>query len=547
MENIGLKALHVALMVWGRRWYVLFAALGICILGWTAVFMVPSQYQASTRIYVDTDSLLAPLLRGMTADVNLGQQVDMMQRTLLSRPNLENVLRMTDLDLRANTSRDKDGLIASVGDRVAIRSGGRNLFTVNFIDPDPEVAKKVVQALLTIFIESNLGASRQDIQKARRFIDDQVAEYENQLKVMEARMAEFKRIHPGMLAQAGTVAMRVEVARDRLVQIESEIEDAVAKRDSIAKEMKSTPQYLEVDGVPMVVDRSGDPAVVLDKDINEARQRLTQLRFKFTDQHPDVTEAQRYLDELIEQKRAQGAAPAGSRRSGAVAQRVANPLYDQIRLRLIDAESQVQTLERRRATQKIEIARLDDLARTSPEIEAQALGLDRDYSVIKKNYEELLGRRESAKLSQDVDAKADKVQFRVIDPPFVPAEPNFPNRPLLLTGVLLAGLAGGIVVAFIHAQMADAFSSAQQLCDALRLTVIGSVSWVGSASPRHQLREVMSFSGAIVGLLMLYSLLMIAIVMPHPRSLLSLNAQNVRLDDLANGIQRAFDLLRSAF
>lgn len=547
MENIALKALHIGLMIWGRRWYVLFAALGICILGWTAVFMVPSQYQASTRIYVDTDSLLAPLLRGMTADVNLGQQVDMMQRTLLSRPNLENVLRMTDLDLRANSSRDKDDLIASVGDRVAIRSGGRNLFTVNFIDPDPEVAKKVVQALLTIFIESNLGASRQDIQKARRFIDDQVTEYENQLKLMEARMAEFKREHPGMLAQAGTVAMRLEVARDRVIQTENEIEDAIAKRDSIGKEMKSTPQYLEVDGVPVMVDRSGDPAVVLDKDINEARQRLTQLRFKFTDQHPDVTEAQRYLDELVEQKRVQGTAPAGSRRSGAVAQRVANPLYDQIRLKLIDAESQVQTLERRRTSQKTELARLEDLARTSPEIEAQALGLDRDYSVIKKNYEELLARRESAKLSQDVDAKADKVQFRVIDPPFVPAEPNFPNRPLLLTGVLLAGLAGGIVVAFIHAQMADAFSSAQQLCDALRLTVIGSVSWVGSASPRHQLREAMSFTGAIAGLLMLYSLLMIAIVMPNPRSLLSLNARNIRLDDLANGIQRAFDLLRSAF
>lgn len=547
MENIALKALHIGLMVWGRRWYVLFAALGICVIGWTAVFMIPSQYQASTRIYVDTDSLLSPLLRGMTADVNLGQQVDMMQRTLLSRPNLENVLRMTDLDLRANTSREKDDLIASVGDRVSIRSGGRNLFTVNFIDPDPEMAKKVVQALLTIFIESNLGASRQDIQKARRFIDDQVTEYENQLKLMEARMAEFKREHPGMLAQAGTVAMRLEVARDRVIQTENDIEDAIAKRDSIAKEMKKTPQYLEVDGVPLVVERNDDPAAVLDKDINEARQRLTLLRFRFTDQHPDVTEAQRYLDELVEQKRAQGPATAGGRRSGAVAQRVPNPLYDQIRLKLIDAESQVQTLERRRSSQNVELARLEDLARTSPQIEAQALGLDRDYEVIKKNYEELLSRRESAKLSQDVDAKADKVQFRVIDPPFVPAEPNFPNRPLLLTGVLLAGLAGGIVVAFAHAQMADAFSSAQQLCDALRLSVIGSVSWVGSASPRHQVREVMTFSGAIAGLLMLYGLLMIAIAMPNPRSLLSLNARNIRLDDLANGVQRAFDLLRSAF
>ena len=64
MENIALKFLHVGLMIWGRRWYVLFTALGVCIIGWTAVFMIPSRYQASTRIYVDTDTLLAPLLRG---------------------------------------------------------------------------------------------------------------------------------------------------------------------------------------------------------------------------------------------------------------------------------------------------------------------------------------------------------------------------------------------------------------------------------------------------------------------------------------------------
>src|ERR1700754_3703948 len=104
MENIALKFLHVGLMIWGRRWYALFTALGVCIIGWTAGFMIPSRYEASTRIYVDTDTLLAPLLRGMAVDVNMVQQVDMMQRTLLSRPNLESVLRMSDLDLRANTA-----------------------------------------------------------------------------------------------------------------------------------------------------------------------------------------------------------------------------------------------------------------------------------------------------------------------------------------------------------------------------------------------------------------------------------------------------------
>lgn len=546
MENVALQALHIALMIWRRRWYVLLTAVGICLVGWTVVFSIPSRYQASTRIYVDTDSLLAPLLRGMTADVNLGQQVDIMQRTLLSRPNVENVLRMTDLDLRANTPQQKDDLIQSVISRVSIRSGGKNLFTVNFVDADPDIAKRVVQSLLTIFIESNLGASRQDIQKARRFLDDQVADYERQLQEMEARMAEFKRQHPGMLTQSGTVATRLETARERLVQAQGEVADAIARRDAIAKEMKNTPQYLQVEGMPIVIDRGNDPVAMLDKEIADAEKTLSNLRFKFTDQHPDVLEQQRYIEDL-RQRRSKMAQDPAVKQSRAVQQRVANPLYDQVRLKLIDAESQVQAAERRRATREAEMQRLEELARTSPELQAQALSLDRDYSVIKKNYEELLARRESAKLSQDVDAKADKVQFRVIDPPFVPADPTYPNRALLLTGVLLAGLGGGIVLAFAHGQMANAFTSAQQLCDSLRMNVIGSVSWVSNASQRHQVREALTFSAAMVGLISIYGLLMIAIVMQKPLSSLSLNARNIRLDDLATGLQRAFDLLRSAF
>lgn len=543
MDSIGLKFLHIGLMIWGRRWYVLFVALAICVIGWTVVFAIPSRYQASTRIHVDTETLLGPLLRGMAVDVNVGQQVDMMQRTLLSRPNLENVMRLSDLDLNANTQLEKDALITSIENRVTIRASGRNLFNVSFVDSDRDVAKRVVQSLLTIFIESNLGASRLDMQKARRFIDDQIAEYENQLKDMESRKADFKRDHPGMIAQSGTVATRLEISRDRLIQIQSELDDAIARRDAVAKEMRGTTQYLEVDGVPMVLGGAGDPAVVLEKDIADSRQKLAQLRFKFTEQHPDVLEAQRYLDDLIEQRKT---VSTGGRRSGAISQRIANPLYDQIRLRLLDAESLVQTLQRRLASQQQDMARLDDLSKTSPEVEAQALGLDRDYNVIKKNYEELLARRESARLSQDIDAKADKVLFRVIDPPYVPNEPNFPNRPLLLTGVLLAGLAGGILVAFAHARLADAFSTAQQLMDSFRINVIGSVSWVGAASPRHQLREVANFGAAMFGLFLAYGVMLIAVAMPSTSSLL-LSPKSIRFHDLTTGVQSAVELLRSAF
>jgi hypothetical protein len=104
-----------------------------------------------------------------------------------------------------------------------------------------------------------------------------------------------------------------------------------------------------------------------------------------------------------------------------------------------------------------------------------------------------------------------------------------------------------VVVGFAHATIQDAFTSAQQLVESFRLNVIGSVSWVGAASPRHQVRETLAFGSAIVGLLLMYGVLMIAIVLPSTTSVLSLNPRNIRFDELTAGIQRAFDLLRSAF
>ena len=93
--------------VWRKRWVVLITAWVACGIGWAWVYQLENQYRASARVYVDTQSLLRPLLGGLAVQPNLSQQVSMMTRTLVSRPNLEKVARMTDLDLRAKTPKQQ--------------------------------------------------------------------------------------------------------------------------------------------------------------------------------------------------------------------------------------------------------------------------------------------------------------------------------------------------------------------------------------------------------------------------------------------------------
>ena len=98
--------------IWGRRWYAIAVAWFVCLIGWGAVATIPDQYQVFARVFVDTSSLLRPLLRGIAVEPNIQDEVQLMRQTLLSRGNVEKVMRMTDLDLNVTTEAQKEGLIA---------------------------------------------------------------------------------------------------------------------------------------------------------------------------------------------------------------------------------------------------------------------------------------------------------------------------------------------------------------------------------------------------------------------------------------------------
>ena len=115
----------------------------ISVVGWTWVSILPEQYHATARIYVDTNSILRPLLRGLTVQPDLRQRTALVSRTLLSRPNLEKLTRMTDLDLQINSDQDKEKLYRQLLESISL-SGERNnpsLYTASFIHEDRRCCK----------------------------------------------------------------------------------------------------------------------------------------------------------------------------------------------------------------------------------------------------------------------------------------------------------------------------------------------------------------------------------------------------------------------
>ena len=131
--------------MWKHRWLGLAVAWLVAITGAVVVLSVPDKYEASARVYVDTQSILKPLMSGLAVQPNVEQQVQMLSRTLISRPNVEKLIRMADLDLRSTSKAQQEALIEQLTKSLEIKNVGRdNLYTLAYRDPSPEKAKKVI-------------------------------------------------------------------------------------------------------------------------------------------------------------------------------------------------------------------------------------------------------------------------------------------------------------------------------------------------------------------------------------------------------------------
>ena len=124
-ELIGQLVVYVK-GIWKYRWVSVVIAWIVAIAGWIYVYQMPDNYKASARIYVDTQSILGPLMSGMTVSPNPQQQVTIMSRTLISRPNVERIIRMVDLDITAVDDSARDKLTTSLMKDIKLASTGRD-------------------------------------------------------------------------------------------------------------------------------------------------------------------------------------------------------------------------------------------------------------------------------------------------------------------------------------------------------------------------------------------------------------------------------------
>ncbi|MGH8323858.1 MAG: XrtA system polysaccharide chain length determinant, partial [Steroidobacteraceae bacterium] len=333
-----LDRLHGA---WRFRWIALWVAWSVALLSWAGIFLIPDTYQASARVFVDTQTMLSEVTRGITVDADVDTQIQRVRQALLGGPQLQKVAQETDLLAASQTPSAKQLVLDKLRQTIEI-SGGisrdsptSGVFTITYKHHSREKSLQVVDRLLNTFVEGTLGGKRQGSEQAQQFLVAQIKDYEHRLAAAEERLADFKRQNVGLMPGAqGDYFTRLQAEMEGLTKARESLGVATRRRDELQRQLRGEQALLP--GASPATLESGTASPTLSDTgarIRDAQARLDELLLHFTEKHPDVIALRQTLQELQERQQAEIEAvrrgdPGAAARIGLTT----NPVYQNIQL-----------------------------------------------------------------------------------------------------------------------------------------------------------------------------------------------------------------------
>ena len=473
-------ALHA---IWRRRWIALATAWVICLGGWLVVSQIPNRYESTARVRVDIATVL-PGKIGIT-DQEQQRAVDRVRQSLASAVNLEKVVRGTDLANTVATDRDVADRVAELQKQIKVVAQADNLVEISASASSPKLARAIVQKLIDIFVEQNITGSKEENASTLQFLDQQLAERQRQLRDADQKRVAFQADVVGVLPGQGSIADRVSAAKQQIAQIDQDLVTAQASLAGVTGQMAGTPQSVGGGGGSAGPARARVSAI--QGQIGEARAR------GYTDMHPDMIALRGQL--AAAQAAARNEPLVGGSGGGM------NPLYMSLRSMAAERQAAVNALQMKKAQIQGDIDQLQQKLAANPDAANEQDKIERDYTVLKDSYDKLLADREDIRLRGQVQTQTSSLRFSVTDPPTASRTPAAPNRPMLLAGVLIAGIGGGIGAAFALGQLKTTYPTAGRLEKSSGLPVIGSIGEVVTrAQINDRRRQLRWFAGGAAAL-----------------------------------------------
>lgn len=395
---------------------VINAAIVLVALNW------PPTYQSSTTILVEQKNIIQPLMQGTAVATDVRDQARIAREIVFSRKVLTEALTHSGLLQDGQTDIQQEKIIEAAKGRTKIVNVGTNLIRIEYKDRNPERAYATTQKFAELFMLESLGSQAQESQAAFEFIDRQVREYHEKLTQAEEALKQFRS--ENLDARPGTateVSRRIDELEAAIERTSLEIKEARIKEASIEKQLSGEAE------VTVALTRESQYTAR----IAELRSQLEDLRLNYHDTYPDIVRLKHQIEDLREalaksrreREEALKAAQATNRTYVDESVRV-NPIYQQLKQQLFDTRTNIQTLQARLAEAKERLNVEMERAARIHSGEATLAELTRDYEVNRDIYQDLLRRRENARVSRNLDRDKQELALQVHEPAFLPLQPS---------------------------------------------------------------------------------------------------------------------------
>tara|TARA_R110001592_G_scaffold303994_1_gene576299 strand:- start:3574 stop:5157 length:1584 start_codon:yes stop_codon:yes gene_type:complete len=374
---------------------------GVLTLG----YVTPKSYTSQAVLYADQSNILQPLLRGQ-AEVTQLDRINEAREMMQSRSFLEQIALDTGLIRGGETDATRNGKISALRKQVGIRVSNRNFLELNYTSGSPDESFQVLSAVLNRFIERTVRKKRSESQGAFEFIDSQVKSYQRQLEEVEERLKEFKSGN-----QDGTensVLARIENLRRDIENLKLEIQQTESEVELTRRQL-----YNEQPVRRITVDPGKSSA---ERRLVAMRQELDSLLLRYHERHPDVVSIQDQIADLEKRVSTQ----TDDDRDGGITEVLENPVYENLKIQLSDMTTRLTVQKNRLASLERLLEESFERSQRVAENQAQLSELTRDYDVTRGVYEDMLQRRERARLSMTLDVQGEGVSYKIQEPASYP-------------------------------------------------------------------------------------------------------------------------------
>lgn len=374
---------------------------GVLMVG----YVTPKSYTSEAVLYADQSNILQPLLRGQ-AEVTQLDRINEAREMIHSRSFLEQVAMDTGMLRGGETDIERNNTISQLRKDIALRVSNRNFLELTYTSGSPDQSFQVLSSALDRFVERTVRKKRSESQGAFEFIDSQVKSYQRQLEEAEQRLKEFKANNQD--GTEGNVQARIENLRRDIENLKLEIQQTESEVQLTRAQLEKEEPVRRI-----TVDPGKSSA---ERRLATLRQEMDSLLLRFHERHPDVVSIKDQIADLEQQVSTQ----SDDSREGSVTEVLENPVYENLKIQLADSTTRLAVQKNRLASLERLLDEAFERSQRVAENQAQLSELTRDYDVTRDVYEDMLQRREKARLSMTLDVQGEGVSYKIQEPASYP-------------------------------------------------------------------------------------------------------------------------------